>query len=196
MILDETYRDFLPDAQARPHTLFTDPAWPAHLVQLYSFSKAYCIPGYRMGAVAGDARLIEAFMKALDCLHICPHRGSQAALSWAIPALVEWRAANRARINRRAETMRAGFQDLSGWRLDSLGAYFAYVRHPFAGQPSMRVAERLAVELGAVGLPGGAFGPGQEDYVRLAFAATDHPAISDFGARMQRFGQCGDGAPA
>ena len=51
LVLDETYRDFLP-ADARPHELFADPAWRDHVVQLYSFSKSYCIPGHRLGAIA------------------------------------------------------------------------------------------------------------------------------------------------
>jgi hypothetical protein len=41
LILDETYRDFMPTDDA-PHGLFSEPDWRETLVQLYSFSKAYC----------------------------------------------------------------------------------------------------------------------------------------------------------
>ena len=47
MILDETYRDFLPVGDARPHELFSQDSWQDTLVQLYSFSKSYCMPGHR-----------------------------------------------------------------------------------------------------------------------------------------------------
>jgi aspartate/methionine/tyrosine aminotransferase len=184
LILDETYRDFLPAGQARSHELFTAPDWPAHLIQLYSFSKAYCIPGHRLGAIAAEAGLIGAFMKVLDCLHICPQRGGQAALGWAIPALGGWRAANRDLINRRAEAVRDGFQRLSGWRVESLGAYFAYVRHPFGGVAAASVAERVATEFGAVGLPGSAFGPGQDGHLRMAFANVGADGIGDVVRRL------------
>ena len=184
LILDETYRDFLPAGQDRAHGLFEDAGWPAHLVQLYSFSKAYCVPGHRMGAVAADAGLVQQFAKVLDCLHICPQRGAQAALTWAIPALPAWRAGNRALINRRAEAMRDGFQRLPGWRVESLGAYFAYVRHPFGGMAAARVAERVASELGAVGLPGSAFGPGQEGHLRLAFANLELEGVGELVRRL------------
>ena len=184
LILDETYRDFLPAGQERSHALFEADDWPEHLIQLYSFSKAYCIPGHRMGAIAADTGLIQAFMKVLDCLHICPQRGGQAVLGWAIPALGAWRAANRAVINGRADAVRDGFQRLSGWRVGSLGAYFAYVRHPFTGVSAARVAERLAVEAGAVGLPGSAFGPGQEEHVRMAFANVDTDGIGELVRRL------------
>ena len=185
LILDETYRDFLPQDQTRAHDLFTNPDWPGHLIQLYSFSKAYCIPGHRLGAITADATLIAAFTKVLDCLHICPQRGGQTVLGWAIPALGEWRAANRATINRRADTVQHSFQQLAGWQVESLGSYFAYVRHPFPGIPSTQVAERVATELGAVGLPGSAFGPWQENHLRLAFANVEPDGIIDLVRRLR-----------
>ena len=184
LILDETYRDFLPTGQERAHHLFEGADWPGHLVQLYSFSKAYCVPGHRLGAVTADAGLVREFVKALDCLHICANRAAQATLAWAIPALGAWRAANRATINARAATLLDAFQALPEWRIESSGAYFAYVRHPFAGMASSRVAERLAVELGAVGLPGSAFGPGQDGHVRLAFANMDQAALRELPRRL------------
>ena len=183
LILDETYRDFLPDGQDRSHDLFAQPDWPETLVQLYSFSKAYCVPGARMGAVTAGSSLVAQLMKALDCMHICPQRPAQAALRWGIEALPDWRAENRLRINGRAAVVRDVFAGLPGWRLESLGAYFAYVRHPF-DQPAAAVAERMATELGAVCLPGPAFGPGQEQHLRLAFANTERDGLHDLSERL------------
>ncbi len=184
LILDETYRDFLPEGQDRAHDLFAGADWPDTVIQLYSFSKAYCVPGHRVGAVTAAAPMIEQFMKVLDCLHICPQRPAQAALAWAIGALPEWRTGNRRVINARAAAMRAAFAGLPRWQIDSLGAYFAYVRHPFAGVPGARVAEAMAAELGAVCLPGSAFGPGQESHLRLAFANTEAEGLLRLAERM------------
>ena len=184
LILDETYRDFLPAGQGRAHDLFTRPDWAETLIELYSFSKAYCVPGARVGAVTAGSTLIEQFVKALDCLHICPQRPAQAALRWAIDALPAWRAANRSLINQRAATVAQAFAGLPDWRLDSLGAYFAYVRHPFDGRPAASVAERMAAEFGAVCLPGPAFGPGQDRHLRLAFANTDVAGLQALPGRL------------
>ena len=57
LVLDETYRDFLSDAGAKPHGLFDEPDWRDTLVELYSFSKSFCIPGHRLGAVIAGERL-------------------------------------------------------------------------------------------------------------------------------------------
>ena len=184
LILDETYRDFLPENQPRSHTLFTDPAWPEHLIQLYSFSKSYCVPGHRLGAVTAAAPVVEQFAKVLDCLHICPNRSVQTALTWAIPNLQDWRAQNRATINARAEAVRAAFQRLPDWQIESLGAYFAYIRHPGTSAPAM--AEHLATTLGIVGLPGTAFGPAQNTHLRLAFANLDLEGITQLAQRLEK----------
>lgn len=184
LIIDETYRDFLPAGQDRAHGLFADPDWDDSVMQLYSFSKAYCVPGHRLGAIVAGQTMVQQFMKVLDCLHICPQRAGQMALRWAIDALPEWRAANRQRINERAAAMRSAFDDLPEWHMQSLGAYFAYVRHPFAGVPSARVAQVLATERGALCLPGSAFGPGQDGHLRIAFANTETTAIPHITQRL------------
>lgn len=185
LILDETYRDFLPEGQDRAHDLFADPAWDECIIQLYSFSKAYCVPGHRLGAILASLGLVQQFMKVLDCLHICPQRAGQSALCWAIDALPSWREANRAIINARADAMRRAFERLPEWRVESLGAYFAYVRHDQLQTPSAQVVEALATGRGAMCLPGSAFGPGQDAHVRIAFANTETAAIPQVADRLR-----------
>jgi aspartate/methionine/tyrosine aminotransferase len=183
LVLDETYRDFRPLDQARPHALFGAP-WQDTLIQLYSFSKAYCVPGYRAGAIVAGAAMMPELTKVLDCVQICAARVGQAALAWAIPNLPAWREDNRATMNKRAEACRTAFAPLDGWRIDSCGAYFAYLRHPFPGASSWQVAEALAKHCGVVTLPGEAFGPGQENHLRLAFANVEAEAIADGVGRL------------
>ncbi len=182
LVLDETYRDFLPGGA--PHALFADADWPEHLVHLYSFSKAYCVPGHRLGAVIAGGAAREALLKALDSYQICPARPGQAALAWGVPALAEWRAGNRAIMAGRGAAAREALGQLAGWRLDSLGAYFAYLRVPEDGPDALAVAERLAVERGLLCLPGPFFGPGQERHLRLAFANAEVARIREIPARL------------
>ncbi|MBC7432029.1 MAG: aminotransferase [Rubritepida sp.] len=182
LVLDETYRDLLPDGP--PHDLFGDADWPEHIVHLYSFSKAYCVPGHRVGAVVGGGAFRHALLRVIDSYQICPARPAQAALAWAVPALAEWRAGNRAIMAIRAEATRAAVARLPGWQLDSLGAYFAYLRVPDDGPDAMEVAERLAVDRGLILLPGPFFGPGQERHLRLAFANAEPALLAELPARL------------
>ncbi len=183
LVVDETYRDFLPGA-APPHALFADPAWGEHLVHLYSFSKAYCVPGHRVGAVAAGAGFMGEFAKAVDTLQICAPRHAQAALTWAIGALKPWRDDNRAIMAGRAEAFRTALSATPAWRIDALGGYFAYLRLPERAPDGVAMAERLAAEQGLLVLPGPFFGPGQERYLRLAFANADEAAIAAVPERL------------
>jgi aspartate/methionine/tyrosine aminotransferase len=189
LVLDETYRDFREAGQTAPHGLFREVDWADTLIQLYSFSKAYCVPGHRAGAIVADRSLMPELTKILDCLQICASRVGQAALAWAIPNLSAWREDNRRIMNARGAACRRAFAGprASGWRIESQGGYFAYLRHPFPGRSAMAVAERLAVERGVITLPGSAFGPGQEDYLRLAFANVEAAAIEDVARRLEGF---------
>lgn len=184
LVVDETYRDFLPDSACPPHALFRDQAWREGFVQLYSFSKAYCVPGHRAGAVVAGPAVRAQLMKALDTWQICPPRPTQAALAWAVPALRAWRRANRDLMADRALACRAALAGLPGWRLEALGAYFAYLRLPEAAPDALAVAEYLATERGLSTLPGPFFGPGQARHLRLAFANASAEVLAALPARM------------
>lgn len=187
LILDETYRDFLPDGQARLHDLLRAPEWPAHVIQLYSFSKAYAVPGQRVGALAGPDALLAEIPKVLDCLHVCAQRPAQFALAWAIEASAGWRQDNRREMNRRGHALRDGLASVSGWRIAAQGAYFAYVRHPFANTPAWEVVRRLALEHGIGCLPGTAFG-GTDGFLRIAYANI---GLDGVHALVDRLGTAG-----
>ncbi|HRE20584.1 MAG TPA: aminotransferase [Rhabdaerophilum sp.] len=186
LVLDETYRDFLPAGTA-PHALFEDADWGDVLIQLYSFSKAHAIPGHRLGAMVAAPSVIAEIAKVLDSVQICPARPAQAVVAWAIEAMRPWREAQRMDLQRRAEACRAAFAPLNGWRLHSIGAYFAYVSHPDAGERAARdVARDLAAKRGVLALPGPYFGPGQEDHLRLAFANVGVERIAEVGVRLRQ----------
>ncbi len=184
LVLDETYRDFLAPAQSPPHALFTDPDWRDGFIHLYSFSKAYCVPGHRVAAIASGAGFRGALMKALDTMQICAPRAAQTALAWGVEALRDWRLGNRDLMAGRAAAFRRAAAQLPGWRLDALGAYFAYLRLPQDAPDAVAMAETLAVERGLLGLPGPFFGPGQDRHLRLAFANAEESVIAQVPSRL------------
>jgi aspartate/methionine/tyrosine aminotransferase len=183
LVLDETYRDFLP-GDAPPHGAFADPDWRGGLVHLYSFSKSYCVPGHRVGAILAGPSIRAQLLKVLDTLQICAPRAAQAALAWAVPALASWRERNRDVMAARAAAFRRAFAALPHWRIDALGGYFAYLRLPEAAPDALATAERLGAERGLMTLPGPFFGPGQERHLRLAFANADEATIAEVPARL------------
>lgn len=186
LILDETYRDFLPEGLSRSHELFSCDDWQDNLIGLYSFSKSLCIPGHRLGAITAGEKTVAQVAKIMDNLQICPPRSAQAAVAKVLPRLAAWREGNRTEIAIRATALRETLQGQNGWEIAAAGAYFAFVRHPFADRRSAEVAELLAKEAGILCLPGSFFGEGQERYLRFAFANADAKTIGLLRQRLQR----------
>jgi len=83
LILDETYRDFLPEGPQKPHSLFDD-RFRSNVISLYSFSKSLALPGYRLGAMIYPAHIAEHVIKVQDCVQICAARAGQIAVTWAL----------------------------------------------------------------------------------------------------------------
>lgn len=187
LLLDETYRDFLPAASgdAAPHGLFQGAAWQDNLVALYSFSKSFCMAGHRLGAVTAGAPVVAQIAKVMDNLQICAPRAPQAAVAATLVELADWRAANRHEMARRAVAFRAALAEAPGWRLDAVGAYFAYVHHPFSGQGSEHVARRLASQAGVLAVPGVFFGGNQHQHLRMAFANAGLDVLRGLGERLR-----------
>lgn len=191
LVLDETYRDFLPAKTGAPHGLFTQPGWRNHVVQLYSFSKAYGIPGHRAGAIIAGPALQAELIKAVDNIQICAPRPPQAALAWAVPALLSWREDNAAAMARRGAAFSAALREAPAWRIEALGAYFAWVRIPDAMHSAAQAAEMLAARQGVVSLPGTVFGPGGERHLRMAFAGVSEAAIATLPTRLRSIMEMG-----
>ena len=126
--------------------------------------------------------------KVFDTLQICAPRVAQAPIAWAIDGLASWREANRAEIDRRAAAFIAAFEGLNGWRIDSIGSYFAFLRHPFSDRRSAEVVKSLVETSGVLCLPGPYFGPGQERHMRVAFANAGLDALAALRARFAAFG--------
>ncbi len=190
LILDETYRDFRAEPGA-PHGLLArgseEEDWGGNVIQLYSFSKSYAVPGHRLGAMLAAPAIIREIAKILDNLQICPARAGQSALAWAIPNLGEWRATNRDDILARGGVFRDAMSRHPAWRIESMGAYFAYLRHPFTGLGAGEVAEALARERGVLALPGSYFGPDQDDFLRVAVANAPADRIALLAERLDGF---------
>ncbi|KAJ7748420.1 pyridoxal phosphate-dependent transferase [Mycena metata] len=188
LIIDETYRDFIL-TEAPPHSLFAEPSWRSHFIHLFSFSKSYGVPGHRLGLVVASSTFQKALGTILDSLQICPPRPIQLAIAPILaslrPGIVETALG--------LQTRRELFENAlpPGWIVGSIGAYFAFVRHPFPGRGSVEVCQRLAEELGVVLLPAAFFcdeDKSDDRWIRFSVANCDDDRVREVCARLT---QCG-----
>ena len=189
LILDETYKDFLPRHEGAndpaPHALFQTEGWQDVLIQLYSFSKAYSLTGYRVGTLVSGRRVIEAVEKIADTVTICPPHVGQLAALFGLRHLKAWREEKRTRVLDLIAALDAAFDEHAPpYELVSRGAFFAYLRHPFPSRSSVEVARDLVREEGLLLLPGEFFGVDQKGYLRAAFANADARQLSEFARRL------------
>lgn len=183
LLLDETYNSFAP-AETR-HELFNHPEWGEHFIQIASFGKTFALTGYRAGALIASQEVITAALKVQDSMVVCAPRITQHAIAWGCDHLDSWVDANARMMKHRHDLFKSSFATAGNrFSLSTSGAFFAWVRHSFPGQSGRQVAQRLALEENLICLPGEVFGPGLEDYLRLAFGNID---ATEIPAAVQRF---------
>jgi aspartate/methionine/tyrosine aminotransferase len=188
LVLDETYRGFR-DTDEPAHPLFADPDWARTLVSLHSFSKEFAIPGYRVGAVVGSAELNREVMKLLDCVAICAPRIGQEAAWAGLTMATEWRRARALELADKRRWFTEAMDRLpGGFELMSVGAFFGWIRHPFAGRRIEDVVREIVVRCGALVIPGTAFLPDDRRMFRVSLSNADRAALTDFAGRLTRLG--------
>lgn len=191
LVLDETYRDF-DSRSGAPHGLLAAPGWQETVIQLYSFSKAYRLTGHRVGAVvAGTARLAQ-IEKFLDTVSISTSQLGQIGALWGLRNLGPWLAGEREEILARRAAWAEALGALDGWRVKSVGAYFAWIEHPLA-ESSAALARRMVREIGVLALPGTMFTPEDDPagprHLRIAFANVDAAGIGQLAERLGELGR-------
>ncbi|MDX1780111.1 MAG: hypothetical protein R3256_02220, partial [Thalassovita sp.] len=114
---------------------------------------------------------------------------AQRAALWGMRNLSQWLAGERAEILDRRAAIEQGFPVLAdqGWKLLGVGAYFAYVEHPFL-PPSIQLAEQMVKAVGVLTLPGAMFMPEDdqagERTLRIAFANIGREGIGQLFERL------------
>ncbi len=188
LIIDETYRRFRP-TEDPPHRLFERPGWDEHVISLHSFSKDLAIPGYRVGAVVGSEALVYEAAKIVDCVAISAPRIGQEAVIAGLRHAERWRRDQRARILEHLDVFRSVMADQpGGFTLATSGAFFGWVRHPFPDRPTSDVVRALVLDHDVLTIPGTAFLPDDEGWLRVSFANLSPDELIELGRRFSEAG--------
>ena len=183
LIVDETYRNFRATDEP-PHDLFGRDGWTDTLISLHSFSKDLAIPGYRVGAVVAGEDVLYEVMKMVDCVQISAPRIGQEAVVAGLRHARKWRREQSDRIL----ASQAVFESVmanrpGGFELASAGAFFGWVHHPF-DLATDEVIKRLVLNHDVLAIPGTAFTPTDERWVRFSFANLDEADLQELGRRL------------
>jgi len=162
------------------------PGMKKRTVLISGFSKSHAMTGWRIGYVASDRRFIEALTKIHQYTLLCASTMTQMA---AIEALRNGDSDVDSMVqeyNRRRRLMFKKFNEIGLPCFEPKGAFYAFPSIKATGMNSEQFAESLLLEEKVAVVPGTAFGPCGEGFVRCCYA-TSLSNIEEALRRIDRF---------
>jgi aminotransferase len=181
VIVDEAY-DFLVYDDQPYFSLASIPELQHNIIAAYSFSKMFCMTGWRVGYMYASQRIIDQVLKVHDAFAICAPTISQYAALTALKATDGKQGKGDLFIQELTSALDSRRQ-LICQRLDNLshifsyqkpkGAYYIFPKIMLEGINSMEMALKLLYEAKVITIPGNGFGPTGEGHIRLSFGGTE-----------------------
>lgn len=149
--------------------------WP-YTLTINGFSKSFAMTGWRVGYICGPGELISVMNKIHQYGILCAPRQGQAA---ALEALRSGRENGyedvrqmRESYNRRRRLMVDGLRKMGLHCFEPWGAFYVFPSIQSTGLSSETFCERLLQEKRVACVPGTAFGPCGEGYIRCSYATA------------------------
>jgi aminotransferase len=184
LISDEIYARLVYGAQ---HICFPSlPGMKKRTILVSGFSKSHAMTGWRIGYVAADRHLIQALTKIHQYTMLSAPTMTQMA---AIEALRSGETDVEKMVqeyNRRRRFMVKRLNEIGLSCFEPKGAFFAFPSIKGTGMNSEEFAEKLLLKEKVAVVPGTAFGPCGEGFVRCCYA-TSLPDIEEALRRMDKF---------
>lgn len=169
-ISDEIYGDLTYDFEHVPFATLKGAR--NNTVYLDGFSKSYAMTGWRVGFACGPKEIIAAMTKIHQYTIMCVSITSQMA---ACEALVSGRKS--------VEEMKREYKRRREFVVDKLneiglpchkpeGAFYVFPSVKKTGMNSLKFAEKLLERQKVAVVPGTAFGPEYDNYVRMSYASS------------------------
>jgi aminotransferase len=148
------------------------PGMAERTIFLHGFSKAFAMTGFRIGYACGPTDLIEAMMKvhqyAIMCASIIAQEAAVEALEHGEAAAAEMREPYKMRRNFIVKAL----NDMGLPCNLPRGSFYAFPDIRSTGLTSKEFAVRLLQEEKVAAVPGVAFGPSGEGFLRMCFATA------------------------
>ena len=183
---DNPYVDLALDGEAP--ALLLSPHWRDCGIEFFSFSKGWCLGGYRLAFAIGAEWLISALRQLKGVVDFNQSLALQAGAIAALEQAPHWPEQLRQEYRQRRDRMADALEEV-GWpvRRPSMALYLWLELPPQARVRSWSSEAFCAALLEATGValtPGNGFGPGGEGWLRLALV---HP-VADLEAGAARIG--------
>lgn len=184
VITDEIYAELT--FEGEHVSIASLPGMRERTIFLHGFSKAYAMTGFRIGYACGPAEIIEAMMRihqySMLCASIISQEAALEAIQYGEPDTIAMCEQYRLRRN----FIVHAFNQMGLTCHLPRGSFYSFPNIKSTGLSSKEFAVRLLEEEKVACVPGSAFGPGGEGYLRCCFAtALDQIQIAT--ERMAKF---------
>ena len=184
VISDEIYAELT--YEGRHESIVSRPGMRERTILLHGLSKAFAMTGFRIGYACAPAPLIEAMMKIHQYAILCAPTPSQEAAVEALKGAETTTMEARETYRIRRDFLRRRLQEAGLTAAHPAGAFYLFVDVRRTGLSSQEFALRLLEEEQVAVVPGTAFGPGGEGFVRCSYA-TALDRIEVAADRIERF---------
>ena len=184
MISDEIYGDLTYDFNHTPFA--TLPKMRERTIYLNGFSKSYAMTGWRIGYVCAGEKLVSLMTKIHQYTMLSAPIMSQMAAREALKNGERSTIEMKREYRRRREIIISGLNDMGLKCHKPEGAFYAFPSIKTSGLSSMDFAKGLLKKERVALVPGTAFGPSGEGYVRISYASS-LSNIKEALVRMKRF---------
>lgn len=184
LITDEVYSELTYDVPRV--SVATRPGMRGRTIFMNGFSKAWAMTGYRLGYACAPAEISEAMMKVHQyCMMSAPTPSQKAGIE-AIEHGDADVASMRASYDERRDFVYRAFTDMGFDCVRPDGAFYIFPRIGVEGVSSRDFAMRLLDEESVACIPGSAFGPTGEGFLRCSYA-TGMAQLREAMERISRF---------
>ena len=182
VISDETYMALVLDGSH--WSAASEPSWREHVVVVGSFSKAFGMMGWRVGYVLADAAICREVVKVQDAMMICAPVISQMAAEAAVRESWDYARSFHPDLRRRRKILTEALAAVPGLRwTPPRGGLFGFARIDGC-EDSEALSHALLEEAHVVTIPGSAFGPSGEGFLRLSYGRADEAELAEAAIRL------------
>ena len=189
VLSDEIYSELTYDGVEHV-SIASMPGMRERTVLLHGFSKAFAMTGFRIGYACAPAALTEAMMKIHQYGILCAATTAQDAALEALENGARHVEAMRREYELRRNFIVRSFNDLGLECFKPLGSFYVFPNITSTGLTSREFSLGLLEKKKVACVPGPAFGPSGEGFVRCSYAT----GLDQIKIAMKRIGEFRKGA--
>jgi aminotransferase len=155
-------------------------------ILLGGFSKDYAMTGWRIGYACGPSDIVQGLVRIHQYTIMSAPTTAQDAAIEALRSGEPHVQEMLAEYNRRRKLLVTGLNRLGLRTFEPRGAFYAFPNIHASGMDDETFAEKLLREERVAVVPGNAFGPGGDGFVRMCYA-TAYEQIEEALHRLEKF---------